>query len=83
MAQIAFNDGWAWRAPVGPFAALQGVSVVPTSVTLPHDALRDAERSPDVPSKGATAYFPPGNYTYLKSFEVPAEWAGKLVRLEF
>ncbi len=41
------------------------------------------ERSPDVPSKGASAYFPPGAYTYLKSFDVPADWAGKLVSLEF
>ena len=35
-----------------------------------------------MPSKGASAYYPPGAYTYLKSFDVPVEWAEKLIFLE-
>ncbi|MDQ4137792.1 MAG: glycoside hydrolase family 2 protein, partial [Actinomycetota bacterium] len=53
-----------------------------TPVRLPHDALRDAQRRPDVPGRGAGAFYPNGAYTYLKTFPVPAEWAGRLVRLE-
>ena len=52
-------------------------------MTLPHDALRDAERAADVPSKGAGAYYPTGAYTYLKTFEVPVDWAEHMVSLEF
>jgi hypothetical protein len=59
------------------------VSATPTPVTLPHDALRDADRSPDVPGKGAGAYYPPGAYTYLKTFDAPTDWADRAVRLEF
>lgn len=83
MTSHNFNDEWGVREPVGPFAAVQGTSVEVKPVTLPHDALRDAPRSPDAPGRGAGAYFPTGAFTYLKSFEVPAEWRGKLVRLEF
>ena len=83
MARIPFDDGWTYRLPRGPFAAIEGVGVEPTPVRLPHDALRDEERAPNVPSKGAGAYYPPGAYTYLKSFDVPAAWSEKLIFLEF
>ncbi|MDN5570419.1 MAG: DUF4982 domain-containing protein [Propionibacteriaceae bacterium] len=78
-----FNHGWSHRSPQGPFAAFNDAAVEPTPVTLPHDALRDAERSPDAPAKGANAYFPPGNVTYLATLDAPADWQGRIVRLEF
>jgi hypothetical protein len=83
MTREPFNADWAYRQSLGPFAAVQGASAVPTPVTLPHDALRDAERAADVPSRGASAYYPPGAYAYLKTFEVPADWAERVVSLEF
>jgi beta-galactosidase len=82
MPGMPFNDGWTYRRPVGPFSAADGVVAELTPVQLPHDALRDAERRPDVPGRGAGAFFPNGAYTYLKTFAVPAEWEGRLVRLE-
>ena len=82
MSAIAFNDGWAYRLPLGPFAAANGEDAQPMPVRLPHDALRDTDRHPEVPGKGAGAYYPAGAFTYLKSFTVPEEWRGKLVRLE-
>jgi beta-galactosidase len=78
----SFTDGWTYRTPLGPFAAAGDSSVTARPVRLPHDALRDAERSATAPAKGGAAYFPAGAYTYLKEFEVPADWAGKIVRLE-
>jgi hypothetical protein len=83
MTAAPFNAGWSCRIPLGPFAVAQGPTPTPTPVTLPHDALRDAARSPDVPDKGAGAYYPTGAYTYLKTFDVPADWAAKTVLLEF
>ena len=82
MARTSFNDDWSYRTPLSAFAALSGEDAAPTAVRLPHDALRDAERAADVPSRGASAYYPTGAYTYLKTFDVPAQWAGKVVRLE-
>ncbi len=82
MNAIPFNDGWAYRLPLGPFAAANGEGVEPTPVRLPHDALRDTERTPDAPGRGAGAYYPQAGFTYLKTFAVPEEWRGKLVRLE-
>lgn len=81
MALISFNEGWEYRRPVGPFGGL-GKEDILVQARLPHDALRDAERRADVPGRGAGAYYPPGAYTYLKTFAVPMEWVGKLVRLE-
>ena len=81
MTAQSFNSGWTYRQPLGPFAAVQGVEARPTPVTLPHDALRDADRSPDAVGKGAGAYYPPGAYAYLKTFDVPSDWAGKSITL--
>ncbi len=83
MTARPFNTGWSYRQPLGPFAAAEGELPTPIPVTLPHDALRDADRSPDVPAKGAGAYYPPGAYTYLKTFDAPADWSDKTVQLEF
>jgi beta-galactosidase len=82
MTSTSFTDGWTYRTPLGPFAAAGDSTVTATPVRLPHDALRDAERSATAPAKGGAAYFPAGAYTYLKEFEVPEDWAGKIVRLE-
>ncbi|NTW42410.1 MAG: glycoside hydrolase family 2, partial [Cellulomonadaceae bacterium] len=82
MARIAFNHDWAYRLPQGPFAPMQGPQDPPVAVTLPHDALRDTRRTPDAPGGGATAYHPQGAFTYLKTFDVPSDWDGRLVSLE-
>ena len=83
MTREPFNADWVYRQFLGPFAAVQGASVVPAPVTLPHDALRDAERAADVPSRRASAYYPPAAYAYLKTLEAPADWAERVVSLEF
>src|SRR3954470_7597761 len=82
MTRQPFNTGWSYREPVGPFA-VQAAGEAPTPVTLPHDALRDAVRAPDVPSRGAGAYYPAGAFSYLATLDVPTEWAERVVSLEF
>ncbi|MDF2052223.1 glycoside hydrolase family 2 TIM barrel-domain containing protein [Arthrobacter sp. Cr_A7] len=82
MTVTSFSSNWSYRAPRGPFAAVEKEAPSAVWVTLPHDALRDAERTPDVPGKGSAAYYPAGAFSYTKNFDVPAEWAGKIVRLE-
>ncbi|WNM26179.1 glycoside hydrolase family 2 TIM barrel-domain containing protein [Demequina capsici] len=82
MARIPLNDEWTYRHPTGPFASIAGGPETLGTVRLPHDALRDEVRSPDVPSKGASAYHPAGAYTYERTLDVPAEWEGRTVQLE-
>ena len=76
MRRTPFNDGWIVGSRTNSFAELiagSGSEQVP--VTLPHDALIDAARSPT--GHGATAYFPSGTWEYRKSFEPsPGDSAG-------
>jgi beta-galactosidase len=50
---------------------------------LPHDWSIEQPRSPDHPSGSAGGFFVGGTGWYRKTFEAPADWAGKRVRLEF
>jgi len=68
---------------VSPFAQLQTAVGDGTPVTLPHDALISLPRSADASSGGRTGYFPDGAFEYVKGFDVPEEWRGKRVTLEF
>ena len=82
MRRTPFNDGWTVGSKVNSFAELiAGTGSEPTPVTLPHDAMISAERSPS--GHGATAYFPSGTWEYRKSFEPAPEDAGSAIVLEF
>lgn len=80
--RIAFNDGWTIREPIGPFAVATGQFPQLQAITLPHDAMRDMERTADAPSGADSGYSPSAAWTYLKTFDVPAEWLGSWVALE-
>ncbi|WP_156761200.1 glycoside hydrolase family 2 TIM barrel-domain containing protein [Microbacterium karelineae] len=80
MTTIPLMDDWVCRTPRGPFS--MGDDTSERVVRLPHDALRDAERSADVPAKGAAASYPDGAFSYVRALDAPAEWAGRVVRLE-
>ena len=82
-SHIDFNDGWQVRLPTGPFAAFNDGPPKITAVTLPHDALREQTRTPDAPAGTASGYYPSAAFTYEKTWDVPAEWAGKWVALQF
>jgi len=78
-----FNDGWQVRLPTGPFAAFNDGPPKVSEVTLPHDALREQTRTPDAPAGTASGYHPSAAFTYEKTWDVPADWAGKWVALQF
>ena len=82
MRRTSFNDHWTVGAKVNSFAEMiTGGGSEPVAVTLPHDAMIGAERSPS--GRAATAYFPSGAWEYKKSFELSAEDEGGAVVLEF
>ena len=83
MIRQSFNDGWFYKKnPWNKKLDNQGEYTL-HPVTLPHDAMITEQRAPDNPSGTAGAYYPGYNYTYLKTFPVPADYAGKAVYLEF
>lgn len=73
MKRICFNDGWVRTIDGGEMAA----------VSLPDDASFVKGRSPDAESGKNGAYFLSGLYVYEKEFDVPAEWMGNKVHIEF
>jgi len=77
------NDGWTVRPKQNPFAERVGMGMLsePVPVTLPHDALIGADRSPS--GNAATAYFQSGIWEYRRTLEVPAHGSGTSVFLEF
>ena len=50
---------------------------------LPHDWSVEQEREPDAPSWASGGYFQMGRSWYRKVFEVPEDWEGKKVFIEF
>ncbi len=78
-----FNQGWIVRQPMGPFQPFLGGPTGIKEISLPHDALRDADRSPDAPSAGGSGYYPSGAWTYVKNFDAPAEWLGRWIAVQF
>lgn len=50
---------------------------------LPHDWSIELERTPDAPSTASGGFFQNGRAWYAKTFEVPADWSGKIVLAEF
>ena len=78
-----FNQGWIVRQPMGPFQPFLGGPTGIREISLPHDALRDADRTPDAPSAGGSGFYPSGAWTYVKNFDAPAEWLGKWIAVQF
>lgn len=53
------------------------------TIHLPHDAMIHEKRIPDTKNGSQTGFYPGNVYTYIKRLDVPAEWEGKSVTLEF
>ena len=83
MQRYLFNDGWMFQNKSGSsLEALMGVAAEAKAVTLPHDAVISTERVNDA-TYGAQGYYQGQNVSYLKTFELPEEWADKNVWIEF
>lgn len=83
MTTHSFNDSWTVGPKTSIYAALQGAGQAREAVTLPHDALFALERSAEKGEGAHSGYFPSGAFEYSKTFEVPQEYRGKRVTLEF
>lgn len=75
MIKLDFNKNWKFRKA--------GTDQPWRELCLPHDAMLEEKRDPQCESGSAGAYFPGGVYEYEKVMEVPADWAGKKITIEF
>lgn len=82
MTRTSFTQGWSVGPKLGAFESREGAAAA-VPVHIPHDALRDLPRSIDGGQGVHSGYIPGGVFVYEKSFEVPADWRDKTVRIEF
>ena len=84
MIRQTFNDGWRLSmAGGGLMEMIGGAGAAEILVQIPHDAMIWEKPDANDVSGSQTGFYPGGQYTYLKNFDVPAEWEGKDVFLEF
>lgn len=82
MKRTPFDADWTFGPKLGAFEALDGGAQRAT-VTIPHDAMRDAPRSPDSDQGVHTGYHAGGVFEYAATFDAPVEWRAKTVMLDF
>ena len=84
MRRQNFNNGWELDGGGNSLMArLSGQGAENVKVQIPHDAMIHETPCESAKSGGQTGFYPGGEYTYVKNFEAPADWAGKEVTLEF
>ncbi len=84
MLRQKLNDGWEVKSKLASMIESfenQGEDL--NIVELPHDAMLHEERTPDTKNRNQTGFYPGGIYTYIKKLDVPAEWEGKNLLMEF
>ena len=74
MKRLDFNTGWTCKY-------LPSRREEP--VTLPHDAMRTAQRSEKSKGEANIGWFESGDAEYSKTFDIPTEYIGKRVVVEF
>ncbi len=84
MKRESFNDNWILN-PLDSYEMFLNPASVKKemSVTLPYDAMLLETRNKEVPMGRNTGFFPSGQCTLLKKFDVPKEWQEKNVTIEF
>ena len=85
MVRKKWNNGWhVGKAGESPMmAAMAGGAGAVQEITLPHDAMIHEQRTRATKNLHQTGFYPGGVYEYTKSFEVPAEWEGQDIVVEF
>jgi beta-galactosidase len=80
----SFDAGWQFKLSNAPDAAqLASDAAAWQAVDLPHDWSIAGPIAQTNPTGGAGGFFPVGVGWYQKELNVPAEWAGKRLCLEF
>lgn len=84
MLRQKLDDGWEVKSKlVSMIESFESQGEDLNVVELPHDAMIHEERTPDTKNRNQTGFYPGGLYTYVRKLDVPAEWEGKTLLMEF
>ena len=84
MKKISLNHDWLFaRGTITMMEMFEGSREKISKIDLPHDAMIHQERTADTANAHQTGFYPGGEYTYIKQWDVPENWKGRTVVLEF
>ena len=84
MKKISLNQDWLFaRGTITMMELFTGNGGKIKSIDLPHDAMIHRERVQTTANAHQTGFYPGGEYTYIKQWNVPKEWEDHTVVLEF
>ena len=82
MIKVKFNDNWKY-ADFGKCKDIFDSEPDFHDIKLPHDAMRDNERTEDNINGNTTGFCSGGSYVYIKKYYVDSKLKGKYIKLEF
>ncbi len=81
MKRVNIDKGWKFtREAVGFYSFMEPIDEV---VNLPHDFTIETDVSPDSINNTRTGYYDGGIGSYIKELDIPAEWEGRRLVVEF
>lgn len=84
MHKISLNQDWLFvKGTITMMELFTDNGEKAKKVDLPHDAMIYQVRTPDTANAHQTGFYPGGEYTYIKKWDVPWGFAEKTVILEF
>ena len=84
MKKISLNQGWLFaKGTITMMEMFMGSGEKISSIDLPHDAMIYQERTQTTANAHQTGFYPGGEYTYIKQWDVPEHWKERTVILEF
>lgn len=84
MLRNKLNDGWEVKSKlISMIESFESQGEDLKVVELPHDAMIHEQRTPDTKNRNQTGFYPGGLYTYTRKLDVPTEWEGKTLLMEF
>lgn len=84
MRKISLNHDWLFaRGTITMMEMFTGSGENISRIDLPHDAMIHQKRTSDTLNAHQTGFYPGGEYTYVKQWDVPEDWKGHTVILEF
>ena len=75
MKKISLNQDWQFaKGTITMMELMMGDAGNIENIDLPHDAMIYQERTPATANAHQTGFYPGGEYTYMKKWEIPEAW---------
>lgn len=84
MRRISLNQDWMFaKGTITMMELFTGSNEKIRNINLPHDAMIYQERTQTTANAHQTGFYPGGEYTYIKKWNIPKSWEENTVVLEF